>query len=289
MVIDMEDGFSLKDATIGIIGLGLMGGSLAMSLKGQCARIIGFDSHLPTLELALSKKIIDQAETVETVGRDYNIDLLIIATPVSTIIDILQQLPSFISRPCIVMDLGSTKTDILQAMSVLPENFDPIGGHPICGKENLGLENADANLYQEAPFVITPLERTTSKARSAAQQMALSIGANLIEMTAEEHDRTLAFTSHMPFLLSSALAHSTPQEFSSLIGPGFRSTSRLAGTPPHMMMGILKSNRQNVLDSIDIFRNSLDEIKSALQDENYHQLELILDRSRSAYHAITNN
>jgi prephenate dehydrogenase len=119
--------------------------------------------------------------------------------------------------------------------------------------------------------------------------MALSIGANLIEMTAEEHDRTLAFTSHMPFLLSSALAHSTPQEFSSLIGPGFRSTSRLAGTPPHMMMGILKSNRQNVLDSIDIFRNSLDEIKSALQDENYHQLELILDRSRSAYHAITNN
>ncbi|HKI53902.1 MAG TPA: NAD(P)-binding domain-containing protein, partial [Anaerolineales bacterium] len=100
----MEADFSLKNATIGIIGLGLMGGSLAMSLNGKCARIIGFDSHLPTLELALSKKIIDQAEQFDAAGRvrryrDQGIDILIIATPVSTIIDILKQLSSFISDP----------------------------------------------------------------------------------------------------------------------------------------------------------------------------------------------
>ncbi|HVF25024.1 MAG TPA: prephenate dehydrogenase [Anaerolineales bacterium] len=289
----MEAGFSLKDSTIGIIGLGLMGGSLAMRLKGQCAHLIGFDSHLPTLELALSKKIIDEAGSVSPLPTGerpgVRIDLLILATPVQIILNLLQQLPSLISSPCIVMDIGSTKRDILQAMSSLSENFDPIGGHPICGKEKLGLENADINLYQNAPFVITSLARTTQRAKSAAQQIVSAIGAKLIEITAEEHDSTLASTSHLPFLLSSALAHSTPQEFSPLIGPGFRSSSRLAGTPSHMMIGILKSNRDYLLSALYAFRDSLNEIESALRDEDYSQLESLLNQSRSAYHSITEN
>ena len=90
-----------------------------------------------------------------------------------------------------------------------------LGGHPICGKEKLGMENADAILYQNAPFVITPLERTTLRARTAVKQMISVIGAHLIEMDAEEHDRALAFTSHLPFLISSALALTVPQEFAS--------------------------------------------------------------------------
>ena len=190
---------------------------------------------------------------------------------------------------CIVLDLGSTKQNIVQAMSTLPERFDPIGGHPICGKEELGLENADPNLYQTAPFVITPLERTTQRAKSAVKQVILTIGAHLIEMTAEEHDCILASTSHLPFLLSSALACSTSPDFASLIGPGFRSTTRLAGTPSHMMLDILKSNRENIINSIQQFRNSLDEIESALQDENYTQLELLLNQSRATYQSLTEN
>jgi len=185
------------------------------------------------------------------------------------------------------MDLGSTKRDILRAMSALPDNIDPIGGHPICGKEKLGLENADKNLYQDAPFVITPLERTSKRAKSAAKQSITAIGANLIEMTTEEHDHILAATSHLPFLISSALAYSTPQEFASLVGPGFRSTARLAGTPSHMMMGILQSNRDNVLNALQTFRNSLNDIESALHDENYVELENFLNRSKASYLAIT--
>ena len=288
----MEDGFSLalRDSTVGIFGLGLMGGSLAMSLKGHCAHLIGFDSHLPTLELALSKNIIDEAGsnspllTGERLGVRF--DLLILATPVPSILYLLQQLPFLISSPCIVMDIGSTKRDILQAMSSLPENFDPIGGHPICGKEKLGLENAEANLYQNAPFVITSLTRTTQIAKSAAQQIVSAIGANLIEMTAQEHDHILASTSHLPYLLASTLSHSTPHDFAPLIGPGFRSTSRLAGTPSHMMMGILKSNRENVLKAIHSFRNSLTEFESALQDENYTELESLLNQSRNLYQQV---
>jgi prephenate dehydrogenase len=290
MVNKMEDGFSfaLQDSTVGIFGLGLMGGSLAMRLKGHCARLIGFDSHLPTLQLALSKNLVDHAESDSATCLP-QVDLLILATPVSTIIDILQQLPSLMPNPCILMDLGSTKTDILQTMNNLPPRFDIIGGHPICGKEKLGLENADANLYQNAPFVITPLARTTSRAKSAAKQIISVIGANIIEMTAEEHDRMLASTSHLPFIIASTLSRSTLRDFAPLIGPGFRSTSRLAGTPSHMMMDILKSNRKNALNAIRNFRNSLDEVESALQQENYLQLEILLNQSRSAYQFLTEN
>lgn len=283
----MEEGFSLGSSTIGIVGLGLMGGSLAMSLSGHCARIIGFDSHPPTLELALSKGIVDEAGTF-TQSRTI-VDVLVLATPVPAILNLLQRLPSLISHPCIVMDIGSTKRDILQAMSALPEYFDPIGGHPICGKEKLGLENTDAYLYRDAPFVVTPLTRTTARARSAATQIISMIGAGCVELTAEEHDRILASTSHLPFLLSSALAGSTIREVASLIGPGFRSTSRLAGTPSHMMMGILKSNRDNILQSIQQFRKSLCEIETLLQNEEYAELQNVLDASRTRYFELNNN
>jgi prephenate dehydrogenase len=187
------------------------------------------------------------------------------------------------------LDVGSTKREIVEAMDSLPACFDPIGGHPICGKETLGLKNADQNLYQDAPFVITPLERTTQRAKSAVVQITSAIGAHKIEMTAIEHDRILATTSHLPFLISSALALATPQEFSSVAGPGFRSTSRLAGTPTHMMMGILKSNRNNILKAIRDFSDSLNEIEAILQHENYPELEQILKQSRSSYLTLAEN
>ncbi|NWG34817.1 MAG: prephenate dehydrogenase [Chloroflexi bacterium] len=288
----MEDGFSLEQATVGIVGLGLMGGSLALALKGRCARLIGCDTHLPTLELALSKNIIHHAlpHPLPLSLWERGIDLLILAAPVPAILDFLKQLQiSKYHLPITLLDLGSTKRQITQAMSALPPNFDPLGGHPICGKEKLGLENADPNLYRDAPFVFTPLERTSPRAKSAAIQLIAAVGAHPLEMTAEEHDRVLASTSHLPFIIASALAHSTPPEFAPLIGPGFRSTSRLAGTPAHMMMGILQSNRDNVLNALQTFRNFLAAFESVLQDENYSQLELLLDQSRASYSLLTDN
>lgn len=277
-----------------------MGGSLALALKGKCARLVGFDTHPPTLELALSKRIIDHAESFSPLspgeGTGVRVDLLILAVPVPAIRDILTQLPLINYQPALsavegspitILDLGSTKREIVRAMSNLPANFDPIGGHPICGREKLGLENADPNLYRDAPFVLTPLERTTPRAMDIAEQLIAAIGARPIEMTAEEHDRILASTSHLPFLLASALAHATPKEFAPLIGPGFRSTSRLAGTPSSMMMGVLQSNRDNILNALKSFRRSLDEIETALQSENHSQLELLLEGSRASHHSLT--
>jgi prephenate dehydrogenase len=233
---------------------------------------------------------VDQAESpTRGEGLGVRANLFILATPIPAILDLLQQLPSLISYACIVMDIGSTKSEIRKAMSALPENFDPIGGHPICGKEKLGLENADPNLFRGSPFVVTTLDRTTRRAKAAAQQIIATIEASYIEMDAEDHDRILATTSHSPFLISSALAHSTPLEFSSLIGSGFRSTSRLAGTPAHMMTGVLKSNRENILNSIRQFRTSLHAMELALQNEEYHELEVILNQARVSYLSLVGN
>lgn len=265
-----------------------MGGSLALALKGNCAALYGIDSDHATIELALARKVVDEAQT-DPAGLLPRADLVILATPVPAIIHLVHQLPSLLQKPCIVLDLGSTKRDILEAMAALPDNFDPIGGHPICGKEKLGMENAEASLFQGAPFVVSALERTTLRARSAVRQIISVIGAQWIELSAEEHDRALAFTSHFPFLLSSVLALSTPDAYSPFIGTGFRSTSRLAGTPSHMTMGILESNRKNIISAIQSFRTSLDLIESALHSENYGQLEVMLDQSRSAYQSLVSN
>jgi prephenate dehydrogenase len=282
MVNKMEDGFQLQNLKIAIIGLGLMGGSLALALKGKCAALYGIDSDHATLKLALHKRIVDFADA-EPAKFLPQADLLILATPVPTIISLIQKLPALTNRPCIVLDLGSTKSKIVSAMEALPTHFDVLGGHPICGKEKLGIENADALLYQNAAFVITPLQRTTLRARTAMKHIVSVIGAHLIEMNAEDHDQALAFTSHLPFLISSALSLSVSQENARLIGSGFRSTARLAATPGSMMLGVVQSNRENILTALHHYQNQLSTLESALMSNDESALESTLRSAQSRY------
>lgn len=281
----MEDGFRLKDSKIAIIGLGLMGGSLALALHGKCAALYGIDTDRATRELALAQKIVDRADS-DPARLLPQVDLVVLATPVPIIIDLIQKLPSFTGRPCIVFDLGSTKSAIMSAMGALPSRFDAIGGHPICGKEKPGIENADALLFRDAPFVVTQLERTNQRAFSAIRQVIAAVGAHPIEMGADEHDRALAFTSHLPFLLASALALSVPLKYAPLVGTGFRSTSRLAGTPNSIMLGILRSNRENISDALSVFQQQLSEIQRRLASEDFQALEGSLTQSRAAYQSL---
>lgn len=277
-----EDDFFLARSKIAIVGLGLMGGSLALALKGKCAALFGIDPQRATLELALSQQIVDYASS-DPASLLPEVDLVILAAPVSAILSLLEELPSLTSNPCIVMDIGSTKRLIVESMSRLPENFDPIGGHPICGKENLTLANAERTLYYAAPFLLTPLKRTSPRALSAAHQIIRAIGAKAIILQAAEHDCILASTSHLPFLLSCALTLSTPSDVTPFIGPGFKSASRLAGTPSSMMLGVLQTNRANVLDALHGLQSHLTEIESALEKNDFAKLEIFLDKARRKY------
>ena len=274
--------FTLQDANIAIIGLGLMGGSLALSLKERCRRLSAFDSHLPTLELARRQEIVHFTES-DPAKVLADADLVILACPVPAILDWIKRLPEYIQNPCIVLDIGSSKRTIVAALETLSPNFDPIGGHPICGRERLSLANAERFLYRDAPFVLTSLSRTSKRASSAALQIVEALGGEPVWLDADDHDRILATTSHLPYLLSSALAHATMEEAAPLVGPGFRSTARLAGTSSSMMLGVLLSNADNVLSSITRFRQSLDIIESALLDEDRDALKIALDNARGQY------
>jgi len=277
-----DSNFTLATSKIAIIGLGLMGGSLALGLRGKCAAIFGIDPDPAALELALSQQIVDDASS-DSATLLPKADVIILSAPVPAILTLLEKLPTYTSNPCIVMDLGSTKRLVVEAMSRLPERFDPIGGHPICGKEKLSLANAERTLYYAAPFLLTPLERTSPRALSAAQQIIEALGAKGKILDPADHDRFLAATSHLPFLISSALALATPPEATPFVGPGFKSTSRLAGTSASMMLGVLQTNRENVLDAIHAMQTQLAQLESALSAEDFAKLEALLNEAQRKY------
>ncbi len=280
--------FNLSESKIAIIGLGLMGGSMALGLRGKCAVLYGIDPHPATLELALSQHIVDYADS-DPAKLLPEVDLVILSAPVPAILTLLEKLPSFTPNPCIVMDLGSTKRLVVEAMAKLPERFDPIGGHPICGKEKLSLANAERTLYYAAPFLLTPLERTSQRAVSAANQIIEALGAKGKTLNAVDHDRILASTSHLPFLISSALARTTPEDVAPFVGPGFKSTSRLAGTSSSMMLGVLQSNRENVLNALHGMQSQLAEIEAALSAGDFEKLESLLNEAQTKYQSFTGN
>jgi prephenate dehydrogenase len=280
-----KPGFALEDARIAMVGLGLMGGSLALSLKGHCRRLSALDTHPPTLELARRHEIVHVADS-DPARILSDADLVILSCPVPAILDWLGRLPDYIRHPCIVFDIGSSKRTILFAYESLPANFDPIGGHPVCGRERLSLENAERFLYRDVPFVLTRISRTSENASSAALQIIQALGANPIWMSADDHDRILAATSHLPYLISSALVHATGENATPLIGPGFRSTARLAATPSSMMLGVLLSNAEEVLTAMARFRGSLDILESALQSGDGNSLGLVLDQCRGKYGSL---
>ena len=260
---------------LAIVGLGLMGGSLAMALRGKCTALLGIDPDPHTVELARQLHIVDQA-VVDPAVLLPQADVIVLAAPVNGIIGLLQELPVLHPGAPIVIDLGSTKVKITETMQNLPERFDPLGGHPMCGKEVSGLANADARLFQGATFAFTPTLRTSAYARQFAEWLAASIGACPLWIDAVTHDRWVAATSHVPYLVANALAGITPAETAPLAGPGFRSTTRLAVTPPGMMMDVLMTNQVAILDGLRSFRVHLERVERLLSQGDFDTLQELL-------------
>jgi prephenate dehydrogenase len=284
--MNVNEDFTLSRAKIAIVGLGLMGGSLALALRGKCAALYGVDPDDATRRLALNQNIVDMADADPAKVLPI-VDLIVLAAPVPAILTLIKHLPELSPNPCIVLDLGSTKAAIVESMSVLPERFDPIGGHPICGKERLSLENAERTLFFAAPFLLTPLLRTTSRALSACEQIITAIGAKITFVSPEEHDLGLAFTSHLPYILSSALALATPVNVAPFIGPGFRSVSRLAATPASMMLGVVLSNRENLLAALERLQDELAIFTAAIAENDVETLKASMISAQDAYLSLT--
>lgn len=275
----------LAASRVAIIGLGLMGGSLALALRDRCLSLLGCDLDPAALELARQKDLFAKVSP-HPVDILPAADVVILATPLKTILNLITQLPGLHPGSCIVLDLGSTKLAVVEAMERLPTRFDPLGGHPMCGKEKAGFEHADAGLFQDAAFAFTSLERTSSKTRAFAEQLAAAIGSHPLWVDPETHDAWVSATSHLPYLVASALVGSTPAQAKPLVGPGFRSTTRIAATPANLMLDVLETNRENILDCLDTFIEQIENYKNLLAAGKYKILESALEESALQQHQL---
>jgi prephenate dehydrogenase len=211
------------------------------------------------------------------------VDVIVLAAPVRAILQLLDELPGFHSRHAVVLDLGSTKVEVMRAMAGLPDRFDPVGGHPMCGKEQSGLRHADAALFQNAPFALSALPRTSTHARSVAEQIVTAVGAAPLWLDADLHDRWTAATSHLPYLLACTLTLVQPAEAAPLVGPGLRSTARLAGSSPEMMGDVLLTNREPILAMLGRFRTEFDRLEKNLRGSDTQALVRTLAEARDSY------
>lgn len=277
-----------KSRHLAVVGLGLMGASMARALRDRAEYISGVDRDLDAVEYALEHEIID-AGTDSLRAGVMDADTVILAAPVRAIIKMIEgSIGSYLRSNTLLIDIGSTKADICDAMARLPIGIQAIGGHPMTGKESNGIEASDAALYVGRPFVLCPSRRTTPAARERALLLIEALGAIPIEMEAARHDQTVAAISHLPYLLSAALVATVAQEGSQddavwrLAAGGFRDMSRLAGSDLKMMGDILSTNTRAVAKMLALFRRELAMIEAMLISEDDVKLAELLRPARDA-------
>jgi prephenate dehydrogenase len=279
---------SFRARHLAVVGLGLMGGSMALALRPNVEHITGIDMNAKSRAYAIENKICDHVtEDLRTGVKDA--DVVILATPVRTIFSLVRgRIGSYLRSNTFVIDIGSTKADICDALGLLPIGVQAIGGHPMTGKEQSGIEASDAWLYRNRPFVLCSTRRTTPATRLRALSLVEALGSNPIEMEAHRHDRTVAAISHLPYLLSSALVATVTQEGQKddavwqLAAGGFRDTSRLAASDLDMMGDILNTNTEAVAILLALFRGQLAMIEAALMERDRVRLLELLAPIRTA-------
>ncbi len=280
---------SLSDCSVTVVGLGLMGASLCWDLKQHhlCREVRGVARRTRTVLDAFFAGAVDEATNDLATGVQ-GADIVVFATPVRTIIDNLREAAPHIWANTLVIDMGSTKTEICAAMNQLPEGVQPVGVHPMCGKETAGFEAAEPGLYKNAPWVLTPLPRTSPAALQLATELGTAIGARPILLDPERHDRLVASISHLPFLVASALVHAvadvgaTDEMVWQLAAGGFRDTSRVAASDTRMFLDILSTNREPVIAQVDTFIHHLQEMRRLLCEGDEAKLSEKLTVSQAA-------
>ncbi len=278
----------LQQQNVAIVGLGLMGGSMALALRDQARHITGVDPNEETLAYALERGIIDRA-TADLQDGTKEAQTVILAAPVHVILEMLEnRIGSYLRSNTLLIDLGSTKAEICAAMGSLPIGILAMGGHPMCGKEQSGIRVADASLYEGRPFVLCPPRRATPAARLRALELVEALRAIPIEMDAARHDRLVAGISHLPYLLSVAMVRTIAGEAAlddtvwDLAASGFRDTSRLAGSDVRMMSDIIRTNTTAIARLLALFRVQLATLEAALVAHDENQLQSILQAAHDA-------
>ena len=255
--------------TVAIFGVGLIGGSFALAIRkaGFSGRIIGVSSD-ETIRTALALGVIDEAlPAAEAAGHA---DLLYLAQPIHRIIASLAELDALVKPGALITDAGSTKKAIIDRASLVISRAQFLGGHPMAGRERRGVEAAEADLFQGRPYVLTP--QSPGELESAAAREFLGwipkIGSFPVVLSPEEHDRTVAFTSHLPQLASTALAamlNGRPEPKTGVYGPALVDSTRLALSPFEIWSDIFDTNRHPIFRALEAYIAELQALRLALE------------------------
>ncbi len=276
----------LEDKVIGIVGLGLMGGSLGKALvqRRMCRKVLALCRRAEAAHEAVAGSAAHEADTTPELLKEA--DVVVLATPSRTIVRLLGELSPFYKLRAVVTDMGSVKRPIVEAMNGLPETVRAVGSHPMCGKEISGLSAADATLFQNKLWIISPTKRSTDESIELVVALATGVGARVKTMDADLHDTVAAAVSHFPMMLSAGLVatterigHTAPDVWE-LAASGFRDTTRIAAGDTKMVSDILLSNRDNVLKVSDACISILHEIQRMLAEGNDEELIEFLTRVR---------
>src|SRR3989339_1249575 len=274
---------------LGLIGCGLMGGSFALALKhaGLVKHVVGYSPSTNTVQKALRLGVIDAAAASAEQAAS-GADIVLVAVPVSATEATLQLIQPAVTPQMLIMDVGSTKADVLAAAQrVLGEQVGSfVPAHPIAGKEKAGVEHADAKLYQGCQVILTPTTDTLDKQRQQALDVWQALGCNVVQMSPEAHDAAFAAVSHLPHLLAFAMMNAVTsqpqgQEFLSLAGPGFRDFTRIAASDPKVWRDILLSNRQELLLQSQRLQSQLQAFESLMLQGDGAALEALIARASS--------
>ena len=263
---------------ITIIGVGLIGGSLALALKERnLAKVVfGYGRDQSRLEEAQKSNVIDAFSTNIKEAID-EANIVVIATPVGTFKDILDQIEPLISSNVIITDVGSTKSDIVNIVNdVLRDKSSCfIPAHPIAGKERSGFEVSDSKLYDGKKVIITPQETNSPESIDVIDQMWKNVGADVDFMSAETHDNLLGMTSHLPHMLAFSLVNYLVDQnpnASIYAGGGFKDFSRIASGDAIMWRDICLQNKNQIMNHLKGYKSTLDDLLEAINDEDSEKL-----------------
>ncbi len=279
---------------VAVIGTGLVGTSLLMALKkaGVVDRTVGYDANRARVHLAKERGAIDRiADSAGEAAASAN--LVVLATPVGTLATVLGEIaPVLSARPqTLITDVGSTKAQVVaDALRILPHSAQFVGGHPIAGLEKSGPEVARADLFIGRTCLLTPVANTDPHALSAVHGVWLAAGATrVVELAPAEHDRMLAFTSHLPHAVAFALAAAVGGEAASLSGlaaGGFADTTRIAASDLVMWRDIFLANRESLLSALDHFEREWGKLRRAIATEDARAMRTIIEAAHAGRQRI---
>ena len=278
---------------LGVIGCGLIGGSFAMAVKraGLVKRVVGYSKSPSTTEKAKKLGAIDVAAESALLAVSGS-DLVLIAVPVAATEATFKAIRHLVEPDLLIMDVGSTKQGVVDAARrILKERASSfVPAHPIAGKESSGIGSAEPGLFNGKQVILTPTSQTSPVLLQRATDLWTGIGAQVLRMTAENHDSAFAAVSHLPHLLAFAYFNAVARQpagkdFLSLAGPGFRDFTRIAASDPAIWRDVFLSNREELLKQSQRFRHTLDAMEHVIKTGNMKALEGLL---RSASETRTN-